>query len=1164
MKSPLQLFNDRTIQFKLGFVLLIPLMLLVYVTMEYLLLERDRQLQAELNVATFQFIVKLDHAAHNLALERRLSAGFIASRGQQQQLELQRKKTNQQLSELYQDLEQGEKSKVIFEHHEVVEFKLLLQKLDDIRAQIDREEIGKQALHNSFQFFSKANARLLYLIQESVSNVSQLGLAKQSRALYALLGIKERAGQERGRLNSFFSSGKVSINASIEINHYIHDQQVKLEEFFHHATTEHAKHYRDHIALMEEESLRSYRELFLSRMEKQEKLEKLRGLLGFGGMIHNFKNYVIRGSDGSLQKFEQNYSQVVKLLMQYRALKGMSAEELRLLDIVEQNVNAYHKNLQLISNGLANNLSIAEVDRKVKVDDAPALKALNQLSLLTGVDATVWFDLSSARIQQIEQLADKISAELLFTSRVNQTEITERFNFYKNGLLLVLLLTIVLALYVWKQFSKSIGHTLGVIYHAKESGDISSRVTVFNQDEIGAIGSAINEMFNTYQRLIHEAIAVLDSVAGGRFEQRISTECRGDLQDLKQGVNKAVDRIKQSTEAKDEFLASMSHELRTPLTAIIGNSEYLLEQDTDSARQKVLYDIESAGRSQLALVNDILDMSKIESGKFSVENIPYDLSQLLNEIKSMLSIRVRDAGLELLVEQKNSEAHKLVGDRQRIGQILINLLSNAIKFTDTGSITLTAQVDADHLLFEVKDSGIGMAPAVQERLFQRFEQADGSISRRFGGSGLGLYISLNLAELMGGTITVSSQEGVGSVFKLILPYLQSDQLVDSVDPSGLSESLLDENISGNVLVAEDTPELQMLERRILESMGLTVTIVENGKEAVDLATSHPFDLILMDMQMPVMDGIEATQTLREQNNQTPIVALTANVMQKHREKFEQAGCTGFLGKPIDKAELRKILREQIQQDQPQIKRIVWRKEYSVGSALMDQQHQVLIGYINQMVDCYADIGSLSSQQRILKILPEFHQYVATHFKDEEMLLSEIGYPDLGAHLVVHERYGDRVASYYQSTMDEAQVRSLVQLLMNWWNQHVLVEDMAYKEYLNEPKSLEEATSTPPSVSLSGQAEEEVDDELMMIFFDSATKNRDKLIAALSNKDWREVRSVAHSVKGSAVSFGYPELSKMAETVQTAIDEENMEQVPVLVMDLIIEMGAVLPAAVDGS
>ncbi|MBT3310033.1 MAG: hypothetical protein HN382_10990, partial [Gammaproteobacteria bacterium] len=237
---------------------------------------------------------------------------------------------------------------------------------------------------------------------------------------------------------------------------------------------------------------------------------------------------------------------------------------------------------------------------------------------------------------------------------------------------------------------------------------------------------------------------------------------------------------------------------------------------------------------------------------------------------------------------------------------------------------------------------------------------------------------------------------------------------------------------------------------------------------------------------------------------------------------------------------------------------------SVGSALMDQQHQVLIGYINQMVDCYADIGSLSSQQRILKILPEFHQYVATHFKDEEMLLSEIGYPDLGAHLVVHERYGDRVASYYQSTMDEAQVRSLVQLLMNWWNQHVLVEDMAYKEYLNEPKSLEEATSTPPSVSLSGQAEEEVDDELMMIFFDSATKNRDKLIAALSNKDWREVRSVVHSVKGSAVSFGYPELSKMAETVQTAIDEENMEQVPVLVMDLIIEMGAVLPAAVDGS
>jgi CheY-like chemotaxis protein len=226
-------------------------------------------------------------------------------------------------------------------------------------------------------------------------------------------------------------------------------------------------------------------------------------------------------------------------------------------------------------------------------------------------------------------------------------------------------------------------------------------------------------------------------------------------------------------------------------------------------------------------------------------------------------------------------------------------------------VSLTTHTDGNHLFFTVKDSGIGMSPEILDRLFQRFEQADGSTSRRFGGSGLGLFISLNLAEMMGGTIDVSSQEEVGSIFELILPYRPSELWEKREKKRSYNSSVLDQKLSGYVLVAEDTPELQLLERRILEGMGLTVTTANNGKEAIDLASSQSFDLILMDMQMPEIDGIEATKMLRSENNQTPIVALTANVMQKHRDAFYEAGCDGFIAKPIDKQELKRELKKHL-------------------------------------------------------------------------------------------------------------------------------------------------------------------------------------------------------------------------------------------------------------
>jgi len=211
-------------------------------------------------------------------------------------------------------------------------------------------------------------------------------------------------------------------------------------------------------------------------------------------------------------------------------------------------------------------------------------------------------------------------------------------------------------------------------------------------------------------------------------------------------------------------------------------------------------------------------------------------------------------------------------------------------------------------LFIVKDTGMGLTDEEQKNLFQKFQQVDGSISRRFGGSGLGLYISLNLAQLMGGKVTVSSEKLKGSEFTLSIPYQQSDLLVQQPKTE---QKDIKEHFNGSILVAEDTLPIQIIVRRILENMGIEVTIAENGEEAVNLLEKQSFDLILMDMQMPVMDGIEATKIIKQREIQTPVYALTANVFDKVREKFELAGCSGFLSKPINKNELIAILSKHL-------------------------------------------------------------------------------------------------------------------------------------------------------------------------------------------------------------------------------------------------------------
>ena len=349
--------------------------------------------------------------------------------------------------------------------------------------------------------------------------------------------------------------------------------------------------------------------------------------------------------------------------------------------------------------------------------------------------------------------------------------------------------------------------------------------------------------------------------------------------------------------SRDNFFASMSHELRTPLTLIQGNCQLALTEPNPAEIPPLLNGIESAAQQQLGLVDDILDMANIESGSFILHEAAFNLRQLMAEIKAAQRPVAEQKELSFTLEQESPFQHALIGDAPRIKKILTNLIDNAIKFTDTGAVSIRYWHDEKHLFINVQDSGIGIAPALMDNLFQLFQQGDSSINRRFGGTGLGLYLAYNLASMMGGEVDASSSEGEGSIFQLRLPY-RTAQTIEPVE-NAPSTAAATQTFTGSVLVAEDTKPMQLMITGLLELMGASTTIANNGKEALALAQDNRYDLILMDMQMPVMDGIEATEKIRDCKIETPIVALTANVMQKHREQFAHAGADGFLSKPID-------------------------------------------------------------------------------------------------------------------------------------------------------------------------------------------------------------------------------------------------------------------------
>ncbi|MCL2805398.1 MAG: ATP-binding protein [Treponema sp.] len=433
------------------------------------------------------------------------------------------------------------------------------------------------------------------------------------------------------------------------------------------------------------------------------------------------------------------------------------------------------------------------------------------------------------------------------------------------------------------------------------------------------------------------------------------------LQDMMNEVENMRQSAEAANTAKSIFLANMSHEIRTPMNSIIGFSELAQDDNMPQKSKEYLDKIQYSAKWLLNIINDILDISKIESGKIVLEHIPFDLTDIFAHCQMLINPKAEEKGIALYCYAEPSFKKKLLGDPVRLRQILLNLLSNAVKFTNNGMVKLLASIvktDESNVTmhFEIKDSGIGMSSEQIKRIFEPFMQADDTVTREFGGTGLGLTITKNFIELMNGKLAVESTVGIGSKFSFDLTFELIEDTVDMLSKKITLSNLEKPEFDGEILICEDNSLNQQVICDHLARVGIKSVVASNGKDGVDIVAERiktgekQFDLIFMDIHMPVMDGLEASSKITEMGIKTPIVALTANIMSNDMEIYRKSGMYDTLGKPFTSQELWRCLLTYIQ---PKSYTVVNEKRENMAYEKL--QKQLKVQFINKNKNIYDEI-----------------------------------------------------------------------------------------------------------------------------------------------------------------------------------------------------------------
>ncbi|MCP4214073.1 MAG: response regulator [bacterium] len=464
---------------------------------------------------------------------------------------------------------------------------------------------------------------------------------------------------------------------------------------------------------------------------------------------------------------------------------------------------------------------------------------------------------------------------------------------------------------------------------AMAAGDLSRKLDIRQQDEIGGLARAMNTMAEKIEAshaLLEQKVAertVSLKETNVKLREEISQHKRTE-EELKKTRDKLVETARladAANKSKSEFLANMSHEIRTPLTGVIGMTEMLMYTSPSNEQKDFIETLNVSSETLLAIINDILDMSKIEAGEFALASEAFDIKQAVNGVRRLLTPQAEKKNLELPVHFQENVSYRVIGDQVRFRQIIFNLAGNAVKFTHEGAVAIRVKCESQdettsRFHISVEDTGIGIDADSIDCIFDKFTQVDSSNTRRYGGTGLGLPVTRQLVEIMGGSIKVESIPGKGSVFHVFLSLPSDTDTQDAaIDPvrEAIVESKvgtlgLEDSFRLSILLAEDNKINQKLSRTILNRAGYSLDIVENGKEAVEKVKSGAYDLVLMDIQMPVMNGLDATRAIRKAGyTDIPIIAMTAGAFDEDRQLCLDTGMNDFLAKPLKQADLLKII-----------------------------------------------------------------------------------------------------------------------------------------------------------------------------------------------------------------------------------------------------------------
>jgi signal transduction histidine kinase/CheY-like chemotaxis protein len=470
------------------------------------------------------------------------------------------------------------------------------------------------------------------------------------------------------------------------------------------------------------------------------------------------------------------------------------------------------------------------------------------------------------------------------------------------GFVIITTMSIYLSKNIKERFEKVFKSLENLI---KEKPDFSKKMTIEKNDEIGMLVDKFNQLQHKLEK---------------------------DNQKITELKIKAEDTAK----LKSAFLANMSHEIRTPINGIVGMSYLALQTNLTPKQRRYIEKIENSSKALLHIINDILDLSKIESGKLVIDKIDFDLRKMVNSSIDLIRFKAKEKGLKIKIKYSRNIPKKLHGDSLRVAQVLTNLLSNAVKFTEKGEISLfITQIDNNQFRFEVKDTGIGLTKEAQEKLFMAFTQADGSTTRNYGGTGLGLAISKQLIELMGGKIWVESEYGVGSsfIFELELTPAKNSDKSKILKYNKTSKKSIQDITNSRILLVDDNIINQEIIVGLLEHSNIQIDIASNGQEALDMFEVDKYALILMDIQMPIMDGYKATELIRKKDTHIPIIALTANAMKEDIKKTAQYGMNSHINKPIDVEKLYQTLFQYIKYDKEDMQKNVYINNQTIRDEL---------------------------------------------------------------------------------------------------------------------------------------------------------------------------------------------------------------------------------------